>query len=221
MAGQRHDYIPSREADLLVWAENFIDMAENYKNDLNIPTAEITELKALLNKFKANFEISRGPERTPAIIAGKNTSKKELIAKIRATVGFYLQNPIVTPKMRVEFGLNPKDETKTSIPVPKTRPEFFLKVKDIRIIEIHFQDQGSDTKARPYGLSGAVISFDVLDEPPAEPRFLSRTELATVTPYALKFTEEDRGKTMYAALQWQNKKGKRGPWSEIQSTVIP
>jgi hypothetical protein len=130
--------------------------------------------------------------------------------------------------MRVDFGLNSKDEIKTTIPVPKTRPEFSFRVRDVRRIEVHFQDQGSDTKARPYGFSGAVISYDVLEpdrfadrKPPAEPRRLTRTELATATPHVLEFTEEERGKTMYAALQWQNLKGDRGPWSEIQSTVIP
>jgi hypothetical protein len=196
-------------------------MVENYKNDLNIPTAEVAELKALLNTFETNFEDSRGPERTPVIVAAKKSSRKKFETKIRGIVGFYLQNPIVTPEMRIQFGLNPKDEIRTTIPVPKTRPEFSLKVRDIRIIEVHFQDQGSDTKARPYGLNGAVISFDVLDEPPSEPGRLTRTELATATPHILKFTEEERGKTMYAALQWQNLKGDRGPWSEIQSTVIP
>jgi hypothetical protein len=94
-------------------------------------------------------------------------------------------------------------------------------VRDVRRIDVHFQDQGSPFRARPYGINGAVISFDVLDEQPADPEHFSRTTLATRTPYILKFAEEERGRTLYAALQWQNEKGERGPWSEIQSAVIP
>jgi hypothetical protein len=66
-------------------------------------------------------------------------------------------------------------------------------VRDVRRIDVHFQDQGSPFRARPYGINGAVISFDVLDEQPADPEHFSRTTLATRTPYILKFAEEERG----------------------------
>jgi hypothetical protein len=45
--------------------------------------------------------------------------------------------------------------------------------------------------------------------------------LRTRTPHVLEFTEPQRGQTVYLALRWQNEKGEKGPWSEIQSTVIP
>jgi hypothetical protein len=45
--------------------------------------------------------------------------------------------------------------------------------------------------------------------------------MASRTPHTLQFTEEDRGKTVYIALRWQNERGNTGPWSDIKSTVIP
>jgi hypothetical protein len=45
--------------------------------------------------------------------------------------------------------------------------------------------------------------------------------MASKTPHALEFTEEERGKTVYIAATWQNERGIIGNWSEIQSAVIP
>jgi hypothetical protein len=50
---------------------------------------------------------------------------------------------------------------------------------------------------------------------------LTNSVLATRTPHILEFTELDRGKTVYIAMRWQNKKGHKGPPSEIQSAIIP
>jgi hypothetical protein len=45
--------------------------------------------------------------------------------------------------------------------------------------------------------------------------------MASRTPHTLQFAEEERGKTVYIALAWQNERGHIGPWSDIQNTVIP
>jgi len=45
--------------------------------------------------------------------------------------------------------------------------------------------------------------------------------MASRTPHALEFTEEERGETVYIALSWQNERGLTGQWSEIQNAIIP
>jgi hypothetical protein len=80
---------------------------------------------------------------------------------------------------------------------------------------------GSDSKAKPYGVNGAVIIYAVLDAPPADHSALTSSVLATRTPHILEFTEEERGKTVYVAICWQNEKGQKGPWSEIESAIVP
>jgi hypothetical protein len=37
----------------------------------------------------------------------------------------------------------------------------------------------------------------------------------------IDFEEEDRGKTFWYAVRWENTTGLKGPWSEIRSAVIP
>ncbi|MDR1493008.1 MAG: hypothetical protein LBT05_09845 [Planctomycetaceae bacterium] len=66
-----------------------------------------------------------------------------------------------------------------------------------------------------------MFLFAVLDEPPKSVHELTRSVLATRTPHVFEFTDEERGKTVYFAICWQNEKGERGPFSEIASAIIP
>ena len=63
--------------------------------------------------------------------------------------------------------------------------------------------------------------WDVLDDPPADPDHLNRHTMASRTPHTLEFPEEERGKTVYVALAWQNERGITGRWSDIKSAVVP
>ncbi|MDR0403194.1 MAG: hypothetical protein LBH35_06355, partial [Treponema sp.] len=65
------------------------------------------------------------------------------------------------------------------------------------------------------------VSWAVLDKAPLEPDELGHAELATRSPHLLRFREEDRGKRVYIAMQWQNESGVKGDFTEIQSTIIP
>jgi hypothetical protein len=115
----------------------------------------------------------------------------------------------------------PIDTTRTPIGKPPTRPVFNVEVRDTRLLALHFKDQDTESRAIPYGMNGAVISWDILDTPPVEPEALRRSELATRSPHLLHFREEDRGKRVYIAMQWQNESGVKGDFTEIQSTIIP
>jgi hypothetical protein len=99
--------------------------------------------------------------------------------------------------------------------------EFSFRVKGIRQVQVDFRVQGSVNKAKPANYAGAVVVWDILDKTPEQPEDLSRHALASRTPYAIDFKEKERGKTVYAALCWENEKGQRGPWSEVQAAIVP
>jgi hypothetical protein len=218
---EHRDYLPQKETELIDWVDNFLKETAQNAVAWQIPQAEVDGLQAKQTKFKGLHSDCAGPNRTKALVAEKDEAKHSLIADIRAMVNFRFANPAITDTIRVQCGLHPKDHTRTAIGTPTTRPEFDLKVKDIRQISVAFWDQGSTSKAKPYGMNGAVVSWAVLDHAPAGPEALTKSMLATHTPYTLEFIEEERGNTVYIALQWQNESGEKGPWSEILSTIIP
>jgi hypothetical protein len=215
------DYIPQRDSELVAWSANFTAGVAVNASTWGIPPDEVANLQTADAAFATLHAQADSPAKNAIIVAEKNTAREVLKEKIRELAGFWLKNPIITDAQRIALGLHVHDTTPSNIPAPKSRPELDIDVLDFRRLKVLFHDMGSDSKAKPYGVNGAVVAYAVLDAPPADPAALTRTALATRTPYILEFTEEERGKMVYVAICWQNEKGEKGPWSEIESAIVP
>jgi hypothetical protein len=215
------DYIPQKDSELVAWSANFTGQVVANAAAWEIPPGEVSVLQEANTTFAILHAQADSPAKNSIVVAEKNTARTTLVGIIRTLAGFRLKNPVITDAQRIALGLHVHDTTPSTIPVPHTRPELDIDVVDFRRLKVVFQDMGSDSKAKPYGVNGAVIVYAVLDAPPADINALTRSVLATRTPYTLEFTEEERGKTVYVAICWQNETGERGPWSEIESAIVP
>jgi hypothetical protein len=215
------DYIPQKDSELVAWSANFTAGVTANAGAWGIPPDEVSALQTADATFAALHAQADSPAKNSIIVAEKNTARDVLVAKIRELAGFRLKNPVISDVQRIAIGLHVRDTTPTNIPAPKSRPELDIDVVDFRRVKVLFHDMGSNSKAKPYGVNGAVIIYAVLDTPPADHSALIHSVLATRTPHILEFTEEERGKTVYVAICWQNEKGEKGPWSEIESAIVP
>jgi hypothetical protein len=218
---EHNDVFHKNEDEIVDWGENFVPQVVANAATLQIPAQEATDLQTTFTTFKGLHAQAKSPTRNPIITAEKNAAKDEFLRLVREMINFRFANPIITDAIRIQYGLHVKDTVHTPHGVPTTRPDFTLSNKDFRRLNVDFHDQGTTSKAKPYGISGAVISWSVLDHPPADGGELTKAILATRTPHTLEFTEEERGQTVYVALQWQNNKGQKGPWSEILWAIVP
>jgi hypothetical protein len=215
------DYIPKRDSELVIWGYNFNSKVTANASRWDIPPGEVADLQNVFNIFAPLQKKADSPDKTKVIVAEKNEARKKYVALVRAMAGFRLKNPLISDAERLDLGLHVRDATPTTIGAPKTRPELAIEVLDFRRLKASFRDQGTKSNAKPYGVNGAVFIYATLDAPPANFNALSRSIQATRTPHTFEFEEEERGKTVYMAACWQNKKGQKGPWSEILSAIVP
>jgi hypothetical protein len=89
------------------------------------------------------------------------------------------------------------------------------------MLGIIYQEGTGRKGSKPPEAEGARVHYGVPGAPPAEQKELPASVWATRCPHTITFRETDRGKRAYFALQWENSKGEEGPWSEIQSEIIP
>ncbi|MCL2233505.1 MAG: hypothetical protein FWB99_10575 [Treponema sp.] len=89
-----------------------------------------------------------------------------------------------------------------------------------RILSFPFRVLGSEGKVRPHSADGAVFACALLDKEPESLSELVNRSPITRSPLKLTFTDEERGKKLYAAASWKNTLGE-GPWSNIQFTFVP
>jgi hypothetical protein len=215
------DYIPRGDLPLLEFAKNFFGYAKTKYTSWSVPNPA-PYIENPLDEYEGFLNLAQMPDRGKVAVLNKNVWKRNLEKGLRTYIqGFIARNPKIDENERALLGLPQRDEIRTPHIDVSEVVEFELKLRNIREILVSFWVKGSKYKAKPSGYDGAVIIWDVLDTPPPEPANLNRHTMASKTPHALEFTEEERGKTVYIALAWQNERGNIGVWSEILSAVIP
>jgi hypothetical protein len=216
------DYIPAKDADFIEWVENFSGLCALNKTAWGLPDADVTAFQAVVAEYKGIYETATGPNATKADILNKNEKKAALKERVRDFKRRNIDpNRAVTDPDRERLRLPIRDTKPTPVPPPSTVPEFEFTYPGARRIDLHFRDFGSEHRAKPKGAAGAMIAYEVRDTPPTNQSQLLHSLFTGRTPYHFEFQEEERGKTVYFCLCWQNGKGQRGPWSEIQSAIIP
>jgi hypothetical protein len=160
--------------------------------------------------------------RTPTLTFIK-TEKRKVYEKVLRTLVKNLQSNIhVTDDDLRSMGIVVPSSSRTPAPIATTYPDFDIDSSVIRRLTIHFYDQGQKkSKAKPAGQHGAEIRWVISDVPVVDITQLSNSSFDTHTPFTLEFQGHERGLTVYFCLRWENTRGEKGPWSEIQGAIIP
>jgi len=161
--------------------------------------------------------------RTPAQIGDLRATEEQFKPLYRELyTGFLKNNPLVTDYDLIEMSLPTRSSGgNTPAPTPTTAPEATVVLPMSRVVEIHFQDAGSERKAKPAGVHGAEIAWAILPAAPAKQEELNNSSFDTHTPFRLEFDIDQCGQHVYFTLRWENTRGEKGPWSPIYTTVIP
>jgi hypothetical protein len=178
------------------------------------------------NLFKTSFDAWKNPaERTKLRIAALQDAEDTFKLQYRHLyVGILKENPLVTNVDLTAMGLPERsDGERHDAVIPKTSPVATVKLPGPGIIEIHFRDGSVDnaSHAKPYLVHGAEIRWIVSDTPPLNWEELIHSSFDTASPFRLTFDGDQRGRRIYFALRWENTRGEKGPWSEIQDAIIP
>ena len=218
----RSDFVPRPDAQFDKWQKNLVVNLKDGASAWGIPSESLTGIETQQAEFESRYAAVENPAtRTHAAVVMKDESRKSFENLLRVTIKAHITyNPAVTDEDRVNMGLPIHKTTRTSVAVPTTYPEYTVETA-LRQIIIHFRDAGKDRKAKPTGVGGALIRWEIRDTPPAKSADLLNSALDTASPYTLTFTDAQRGSRVYFALAWQNTKGELGPWSEIGMAIVP
>jgi hypothetical protein len=219
-----HDFIPGTDAQFDPWQSVLLDAVQKSAEMWSIPIDALTATTELKTKWEAAYSIVTDPAtKTSSAVQVKNATRKEYESQLRMFIKSYITyNPKVSDKDKMDMGLPVHKTTRTSVPVPTTVPNVTVIDRNtIRCITISFRDSVSESRAKPAGVQGAVVKWIVSDTPPTGIDVFTNSLLDTRSPITLEFTDQQRGKTVYFALAWQNTKGEMGHFGEIQSSIVP
>jgi hypothetical protein len=218
------DYLPKRDLLFLQWVTNFLNRLSIILARLGFPLEVYEALQALRGDFETKLNTADAPTtRNKGTVDAKNVAHKKLDSAVRAAVQRYLaHNPDVTEQDHDDLGLPNYKTTRTPAPIETEAPDFDVNTSVLGRIIIAFFAKGSNhKKAKPAGQHCVEIGWALSDTPITRWDELTHSNVDTNSPFTLSFENDQRGKTIYFALRWENTRGDKGPWSAITSAIIP
>jgi hypothetical protein len=175
-----------------------------------------------LSKLEIALEVYDNPlTHTPANLAKLHAAKAQLEKSFRTLYGYIEKNPAVTDEDRImmKMPVYPIDHPVdlTTFPVPTVEEKSIH-----RRITINYRDSATpDSKARPYGVSGAIIRYKVFDTPQEGigANDLTQGMFSDTTPFHVNFTEEQRGKYFHYSMRWSGSDDR--PTTDVRWEMIP
>ena len=215
--------IPAKDADFNVWQELIATAIEENTSNWMLDTGWIeNNFKPACTEWNRAWEKYENPAtRTPLINAAKKEKRAIYEKLLKVIVANLKVNTRLTDDDRRALGINIRDTKPTPMPVPMTYPIVVIDTSTMRRLSISFRDSESRAAAKPKGVHGAEIRWAIIDDVKPTVEDLINSDFDTRSPHMLEFTEVQRGKSVWICLRWENTRGEKGPWGDIERAIIP
>ncbi|MDR0421992.1 MAG: hypothetical protein LBH72_03150 [Proteiniphilum sp.] len=220
----RRQSIPVKDADFNMAQRIIAETASINRTQWVLDSTWLDdELLPHKTKWEEAWEVYENPAtRTPSITFAKTEQRKAYEKLLRLLVKNLQSNTRVTPDELRSMGIVVPSPDRKPSPVADQAPDADVDTSVIGRLSIRFFEKGRrHKKGKPDGQHGAEIRWSLSETPPTRWEELIHSEIDTNSPFTLQFENDQRGKTVYFALRWENTRGKKGPWSEIQNAIIP
>jgi hypothetical protein len=218
----QRDFLPSKDADLLAWAQAFSSKITATPVAFGLVAAQATAFAALLTTFSADLAVATDPAtRTRAAISAKNASRAPLKAEARELARIINAFPSITNEQRIELGLTPRDGTISPINPPTECPSLRVVSAIGRILKIKLQGQDTSRRGKPEGVAGATLFSFVGDEAPADIGQWKFEGSITRTEFDIEFPPTvAAGSKVYLCAFWFSPRSQSGPACEPVAAYI-
>jgi len=224
MAGNK-DYIPRNIDAFHKWFKNLYEYVTKKTTGRgaawhHIPSEELEEFHAAFHEWQELYDGLAASDSVHAP-SKRSAAKKRAEKVIRPFVKRHLHFKAIPDEEKIEMAVPIHDTTRTHKGPPKEKVDFSLVAKGPRMVGFPFKVLGAENRGKPYRYDGALFAWALLDHEPTSLSELVNRTLSPRSPLTLTFSEEDRGRKLYAAAAWQNGGENLGPWSNIQFTYVP
>ncbi len=131
--------------------------------------------------------------------------------------------PGITNAQKRSLGITVRDEIKTPVPKPDTKPLIFITSTDIHRVRIRLKDTGAvKIRGKPKGVFGALIFTHIGTFPPADIKDWKFAGITTRTKYEVNFpSSAPSGSTAWFTARWLNTRAEQGPLANFKYAQIP
>ena len=204
------DYLPIREAQLVVWTGEFLQNITVEPGAYGLVVQQCTEYQTTRNRFVASYEAVQNPlTRTPPAVERKNVDKRTLVNATRSLVDVVQAWPQMTNEKRRALKISERGKRPVPSPIPTTSP--FVKVEKVegRVATLKFQGNSS-TRSRPKGVIGVSIFSAYGAQPPTDAKGWKFETMTGKTTLELALNDTDAAGTVWLTAFWFNGRKESG-----------
>ena len=217
------DWIPTRELDYNELCEYWtLALADPAKiTAFGWEAAECARVAALIAAYTAAWHEYHAANSTANRIA-KDERKDIAIAAMRdfAQTGIRFNKRMSDPE-KLPFGISPADHEPSPQPPPHVRP---VTIADTTLNHYEHKVAATDPATgghkKPEGVHGLTFARQIGGPHPATAEAIADKEFQQSPIRVYTYTEADKGQTAYYATVYENRRGQKGPWSDIVAVII-
>ena len=220
------DYIPNRDSDFNDFFKNIAQYVTSKcvgsaSEWTHIPAADRIALDDAYIAWYNAYVLTLKPC-TKQVRDEKNAQRTIAKKALRHFVNRFLRYEPVTNLDRSLMGIPNPDTIRTPLLDVDKMVAFKAKAGEVRELELKLWVDGEKSRGKPDGYPAALVIYAIMDKAPENIEdLMQHFALATKSKHTLKFRESERGKVVYIAMAWFNRRGVMGSWSAIQPAIVP
>ncbi|MGA9210350.1 MAG: hypothetical protein WB347_21325 [Terriglobales bacterium] len=217
-------WVPTKLSTFVTFASNFVGLIVANPSLYGLTAGDANALSIAEASFIAAYALSNAKATRNAItIADTQAAKNAAVVLFRAYGRIVKASQGVSDGDKTALGIVLTTYQPSAIPAPATMPLISINGGTPQQLTCTYRDQNSTPKSRakPAGTVALEMRVSTSIVVISDPDSLMFDGIYTRTPFALNFASGDRGKTAYIAGRWLNRKGQWGPWSAIQTAIVP
>lgn len=220
---KRSDWLPGKREDLLEMANTWFEIIR-VKGKLIFKMTQET-----IDEFEDALTLAKDEMYRPQTSrnAGTNVLLKEAFDKLAAIMRDFKRRYFLVPPLThadiANLGLRMRDEIPTPVSVPQgiAAAEVSYPGGEQVLLRIkHIDGSPSDERA-DYGYKVYYRVYSPGETPPQSAKDLKDNVFTRNKKHVFRFEPEDKAKTAYFCIRYENSKGEAGPWGPMFSAVIP
>ena len=241
------DWLPSRRADQLTMAKNWLTIFDEVVTPGTVPVTKSTEwgipadpiagLHTAIEAADAVLVLAQSKEtRTEVVSQACKTAFEALVKVMRDIKARHFFVPPLSDADLVSLGLKPKDTIPSHIGPPVCQVGIITFYPGKNLIGYRLEplpghnldDRADYGFAFHYGVlppGGATpeqqMEKQYLMREPQSPEELSKSHFSRRRKDVLTLPYETSGMRLYACVRYENQKGDVGPWGPVVNAVIP
>jgi hypothetical protein len=205
-------YIPTQQAKLVTFAENFSSLILASPSTYGLLPADGATISSYVNAFTAAYAQStkQSPAtRTPAAVTATNNAQAAMLQIVRTYSQQIRNNVGVTSANKQALGLTVPSSSRTPIPVPSTSPVIAIVGSTPLTFTMTIKDPTAPAAARKKAVGARAYTIFYTLQPMSSPppATVSTTVLAigTKTPFPVSFPTGSSGMMAYLWGAWSGR----------------